>query len=354
MGLALRDWKVKYKLLIFVIIALIGIAAVASLSLLSLKRNLLAEKEYTTKHLVETAYGMLDYYYNLSKEGKMTEEEAKSAAIGAVKRLRYEEKEYFWINTDQHPPVMIMHPTVPALDGKVLTDPKFNCATSMKAGLNGETKETDGRKNLFEAFVEVCREKGDGFVHYRWPKPLVKDGKPVLDENGKAKVSEELYEKLSYVKKFAPWGWIIGTGIYLDDVDDIFRNKALVLFAVVAVIMGGLIAVSWLVARSLVKPIEDIAGNINRIASGDLRTSIEYAGEDEIGMLAKDVNKMVQSINSMIRGMLASGGKVVSSVDSLRSMSEKTSEGAKEQSGQAAQIATAAEEMSQTITDIAK
>ena len=354
MGNLLRNVKIKHKLVAIVLMSLLGIAIVVSIALYSLNKTMLEEKRLATRHAVETAYGVLDHFYKLSKEGGISEEDAKTAAKNAIKQLRYEEKEYFWINTDVFPPVMVMHPTVPSLDGKPLTAEKFNCATSMQAGTDGPVVKTDGKKNLFEAFNIVANEKGQGYVMYMWPKPLTKDGKPVLDESGKPKVSSELYEKLSYVKKFVPWGWVIGSGIYIDDVSAAFWQKMLQFSLIVVIIMGIITLFYWQTSKSIILPVTEITGKVKRIANGDLNVTIEYNAGDEIGALAQDMNRMVESFRSMINSILKSANNVVSAVNVLKEMAQKTTAGAQNQSGQAAQIATAAEEMSQTITDIAR
>ncbi len=86
-----------------------------------------------------------------------------------------------------------MHATAPTLNGKILDDPKYNCARG-------------NEQNLFQAAVDVCSASGEGFVDYQWPKPTKK---------GLTKKQP----KLSYVKKFAPLGWVIGTGVYIDSID---------------------------------------------------------------------------------------------------------------------------------------
>jgi Signal transduction histidine kinase len=107
---------------------------------------------------------------------------------------------YFWINNMGKPfPKMIMHPTVPSLNSVILDDEKYNCALGIK-------------KNLFQAMVEKCEEQNEGFVDYMWPKPS-KDGLTAPQP------------KLSYVKLFKSLNWVIGTGVYIDDIDDAVINK---------------------------------------------------------------------------------------------------------------------------------
>jgi methyl-accepting chemotaxis protein len=118
-------------------------------------------------------------------------------------------------------------------------------------------------------------------------------------------------------------------------------------------IMSVAAVIIFMVRRAL-KPLVELKGQVDEITSGDLRVNIKAETRDEIGMLAEDMNKMVQSFNTMINNIIGSSNTVISSVDILRVRSQKTADGAETQSGQAHQIATAAEEMSQTITDIAR
>jgi methyl-accepting chemotaxis protein len=120
-------------------------------------------------------------------------EEAKRAALAQIARIRFKDgKGYVWVNGNESPfPRMIMHPMDPALNGRVLDDPKYNCALGRK-------------ENLFKAMVEVVRRDGEGFVDYLWPKPAA------------GGLTQE-QPKLSYVRLLPEWGWIIGTGIYVDD-----------------------------------------------------------------------------------------------------------------------------------------
>jgi methyl-accepting chemotaxis protein len=124
-----------------------------------------------------------------------------------------------------------------------------------------------------------------------------------------------------------------------------------VLFFLNIVILG----LVWLMSQKKIsKPLADLNAKVEHIACGDLCISVDYESSDEIGMLSGNMNKMVQSFNSIIKGILAGADELVHTVEVLKARAEKTAAGARDQSGQANQIATAAEEMSQTITDIAR
>ena len=109
--------------------------------------------------------------------------ETRKEAIEAIRALRYGGNEYFWINDMK--PVMVMHPIKPELEGKDLS----------------ENKDPAGLR-LFVEFVNVVKANGAGFVMYLWPKPG----------------SDTPVPKVSYVEGFEPWGWIIGSGVYVDNV----------------------------------------------------------------------------------------------------------------------------------------
>ncbi len=117
----------------------------------------------------------------------------------------------------------------------------------------------------------------------------------------------------------------------------------------------GLLLILFMVAikNSITKPLSELTSKINSIANGDLRVALDYGSKDEIGALVQDMNKMVQSFNSMINGILTGANQVVSTVDVLRTRASRTAEGAKEQSSQAAQIATAVDEQSAASEEVA-
>ncbi|HMV07211.1 MAG TPA: cache domain-containing protein, partial [Accumulibacter sp.] len=170
-------------------------------ALWSLHGKLYEDRQIKTRHLVEVAIGVLGHFHGLQKTGALNDADARQQAIAAIRQLRYENTEYFWINDLGKPvPKMVMHPTVPALDGKVLDETRFNKAVQQQAGANGDKIKLDN-KNLFLSFNDVVEQAGEGYVEYLWPKPLPGGG-----------ASTELFRKLSYVKKFEPWGWVVGSG----------------------------------------------------------------------------------------------------------------------------------------------
>lgn len=151
-----------------------------------LEKNMMDGKREGILHLTESAWSTLNLFYSKAQTGLMSSEQAKLAAINHLKQLRYgpELEDYFWIN--DMTPNMIMHPYRPDLEGCDISD----------------FKDPAG-KRLFVEMVKTVKQKNAGFVDYLW------------QWKGDSK---KIVSKISYVKGFAPWGWIIGTGIYVEDV----------------------------------------------------------------------------------------------------------------------------------------
>ena len=157
------------KIWLIVVLSVLALASLAGYALKDKYAVLEEQKRLATKHVVESAHGALVHFHALETSGKLSREQAQQQAVAAVKALRYEGSEYFWIN-DMHP-TMIMHPIKPELDGKDL---------SAMADPTG--------KKLFVEFVDEVKRNGAGFVAYHWPKPGAEHPVP----------------KISYVKGFAP------------------------------------------------------------------------------------------------------------------------------------------------------
>lgn len=191
-----QNQSLRARIGLTIILTLVALLALLAGVLYSERQLLLADRQEKVRNLVEAAHGAVGHYAAEAKAGRMAEDAAKAAALAAVRAMRYDTSEYFWINDMS--PAIVMHAAKPELEGKDMS----------------QLKDPDG-KLLFNEFVAVVRKDGAGFVDYLWPKPGAKDPVP----------------KVSYVKGFAPWGWIIGTGIYIDDVNAHFRSEALKLAA---------------------------------------------------------------------------------------------------------------------------
>ena len=151
-----------------------------------IEQKLLDGKREMIRELTESTWSVLAAYADKEKQGLLSREKAQALAIDNIRQLRYgpELKDYFWIN-DMHPHI-VMHPYRPDLEGQDISD---------YADPNG--------KRLFVEFVRVVRDHGAGYVDYEWQW---KDN------------PQRIVPKISFVKGFRYWGWIVGTGIYVEDI----------------------------------------------------------------------------------------------------------------------------------------
>lgn len=285
---------IKAKLWIIVLLSLFGglitIFGSAYFSFLNLREQNRVELE----HRVHAVHKLLQYHYELSKKGEIEEPTAKKMAIAAIKVLGMSDPtQYIWMHDLREPvPRMIMHPLYPELDTKVLDNPQFYCADKMQLGEDdGKLIPLSGKENLFAAMNNVVNKAGSGYVFYQWTKPL---------PNGK--YTQEVYKKGSFVQKFEPWGWVVGSGIYQDEMLQAafmnFIKASMILFIYIVLIL--LVAI-W-IFRSITKPITQLLASVHTFKTNLAHRAI-VTKEDEIGILAKEFNIMANAIGSQIRAL---------------------------------------------------
>ncbi len=174
---------------------------------------------------------------------------------------------YYWINDNLRPtPRLIMNPFLPQSEGQILTDKKYNRAF-------GEDY------NLYEAFLDACEETGDGIVDYNWDKP-VKGG--ILEDA----------PKTSYVKYFKPLGWVIGSGVYIDDIDKAINSKLTLMEEQKRNLIVNYLLISLTLAAI---SIGVLVFMMNRYFK-----DLEKRQEKDLGILQEDENGTTQSVDSAL------------------------------------------------------
>ncbi|HSV29183.1 MAG TPA: cache domain-containing protein, partial [Candidatus Omnitrophota bacterium] len=245
--------KIATRLWLIVATALVGTIAVVVISLLESRADLLADREIKTRHIVEVGSSLVAHYQAQEKAGTLSREDAQAAALAALSALRYEQTEYLWVHRKADT-VMLAHPNA-KLIGTSVADMQD------KSGLF-----------LFHEMNRTVAEKGAGMVMYNWPRPGEADAVP----------------KLSYVQGFAPWDWVIGSGIYIDDVNAAFAKRAL-LFGLGAVVILALVgAIATLIGRTISRPLTSVTAVLDRLTQDDHDVEIRHTDRaDEIGALAR-------------------------------------------------------------------
>ena len=286
--------------LLIAVFAFVGVADnLTELALIN--KRLHVEKETQLRHLVEAAHSVLQAYERAAKSGRVTETAARAQAAEAIRQLHYGPLEYFWIHDLSSPvPSMVMHPTVPGLEGKVLAEARFDRATSMRSAADASYRPV-ASGNLFVAMNQAIARTGDGFVAYDWPKPRPEGG-----------VTERLYPKLSYVKRFDAWGWVIGSGIYIDDLEaEYWRDvQSRLVKAALWLVLLGLLA--WLVLRAVVSPLRAFQDTIDRLRANP--NDVPQIPKDQPG----ELGRLADSFVGLMEDLRRSRNELTLSIDKLR------------------------------------
>ena len=261
------NWKILTKVLSISIVTIaLFMSGILFYFLPLVERNMMQEKISATRNVVEVTHRLIEGYQAKVKSGELKVAEAQKMAMVAVKNLRYKGNEYFWINDLE--PKMVMHPIKPDMDGKVLTD----------------EKDPNG-KRIFMEFAALAKDKGEGVVDYMWPKEG--STKPV--------------PKISYVKLAKDWGWVVGSGIYVDDVQaEMARMKwRIITGAIVGAVV--IFCLAFFVAQRIKRALGMAVTMAEHIAAGDLSTKITVESQDETGKLLGAMQEMAERLRAIMQ-----------------------------------------------------
>ena len=320
MNVWLAKLKVGQKLLLLVSIILLCLVGVKINSLSILEKNLYQDRELKTRDIVDATSAVLQRFHQLEQAGELTRPEAQQQALEIIKMMRYDGEQYLWIHDME--PVMIMHPFSTALVGKNI----------------GQTKDAHGLR-LFTEMNRVVKAKGSGYITYMWVKPG----------------ESEAMEKISYVKGFKPWGWVLGSGIYVDDVKSIYWQEASSAILLLIVILAVLITISMFIARSITTSVEALNHIMLKVAAtNDLTLRAKVASKDEIGYMANVFNDMLTEFQEVVKKVTHTTITLSADAEQLSKVTYDTNEGVERQHQEIDMVATAMNEMSATVEDVAR
>lgn len=317
----LRRLSISQRLWLILVVSMTMLLALGLLMLNQIHDDLYEGKAQKTQHVVQAASGILKYYHGLETAGTLSREAAQQQALTVVSQLRYDNDDYFWINDLR--PYMVMHPTNAKLDGNDVS----------------AIKDPDGFA-IFSEMANLAKTKGSGTVDYRWPKPG----------------SDAPVQKTSYVQLFEPWGWVIGSGVYIDDMQAEFWGQVWQACWVglgIAIIMAALVT---LIARSIVRPLQDAVQAMANIASGesDLTRSLDTHGRDEVTQLAQHFNAFVAKLRKVVNHLQSTASALEQSSTALGADATQAQQRSQQQALQMDQVATAINEVTYAVQDVAR
>ncbi len=291
------------------------------------KQQLTAEIKSELKNETQIAVSVIEQYHKLQEDGTMTEEEAKKAAADKVREMRYDDGNgYFWIDTSKGVNVVLL--------GR---------DTEGKSRWDAEDKT--GRKYIQE-MIKNGQKDGGGYTNLNFPKPNETEEKP----------------KINYTVTYEPYDWVLGTGVWVDDIDTLTQrfnadtrnqiNTAIISMCIAAIVLAiGLIFIFSFPVKKITEALNAVTGNLRKVAKGDL-SEIAAHGEQ-----AAAIQKKIEGRNDELGVMARSMGSLISELRGLmqkiHEMTEYLASSSQELTASAQQSAEASDSVAQSITKVA-
>ncbi|HTJ97331.1 MAG TPA: methyl-accepting chemotaxis protein, partial [Rhodocyclaceae bacterium] len=280
--LAFQKFRVATRLHILILITLLGLIGLSISGLIQLKETMLNDRRVKIQNLVQVAIGIAERNHALAVAGKFSDDEAKNSTKDSLRKLRYNGTEYFFAFDTQG--VYVLH--------------------GSKAELEGTNKmdQLDSKGKPIVREMLAVAQQGGGFVNYWFTKAGQQKEEP----------------KLSYTAMFQPWGWAIGTGIYIDDVDKEFWQGAMLSGGISAALLLVLLFMGWLINSSILRQLggEPAAAMaiMQKIADGDLTADV---GKPPAGSMLDTLRVMVLSLRDLVTEIDVGADQVVSSAEQI-------------------------------------
>ncbi|CAD6544952.1 hypothetical protein LMG24235_04097 [Paraburkholderia sabiae] len=305
------------KLWLSLVLVWLGLLGVGLWSAVETRSTMLDERKAGMVNLVDAAQGVVNGYYALAQSGKMSEADAQRDALARLATMRYGESGYLFVMDSK--PVVLMHPTLPQMNGKAV----------------GDFKDPDG-KLLYVSIVDAAKATGKGFAEYR----------------GRLPHSEEAVPKISYAVHFTPWDWNIVSGVFVRDIDTAYYANLIEHFIVVlvigAVISFAMVLIIRNVRGSLGGEPQDAAKLAARIATGDLTQIVPVRANDSTSMMAA-MNEMQSRLQRAIGEIRQSAESIASATHEIAAGNGDLSQRTEQQAASLQETAASMEELTATV-----
>jgi len=313
----LNALRVSTRMQLLVGLTLVGLLILCVTALLHIKSSMLEDRKVKTRNLIESALGVLTYHQKLAADGKLSLEDAKKSATEVLRAQRYDATNYFFILDNTHRYVLI--PPKPENEGKDVSEMK------------------DARGKFLVKEIVATGQAGGGFIEYWFPKAGQQEAEP----------------KLGYIGQFAPWGWAIGTGIYIDDIDTEFKRGAVLLGGISLGLLVLLSFVGWLIGTSVLRQLggepEAATAIMERVAGGDLRAINTHTSP---GSLLYALDSMVSSLRHLIQEINGDANRLVDNATRIAKDSDDVARAAEQQADATSAMASAIEELTVSSSHI--
>lgn len=290
-----------------------------SSSLFAYEKTLRNDYDSMARWEVETVISLLEGLWQEEQMGFITIDEAKSTAAHLVQKMKFGAEGYFWIDTEKGRNVVS---SVPGDIGKNRLEKKDAMGTL-----------------IIKEFIETA-QKGGGYVNYYFPK---NSGGAPLPKRG-------------YVVKFEPFGWVVGAGNYIDDIDKAITRmkeqqlRLLVIFlSTVGVLLILAVVIIIILGKRMSVPLVKLSQKANHIAKGDLTVDIDIKSNDEIGVLAHSLKVMVRQLQQIILKITQSADNILAAGKHMSEVSRQMSYAASSLAESGGQLTDSVDEMTRSI-----
>jgi len=315
-----KNLSVRAKLWLLIGIAGLMLLFLTSTALLDMRHSLQQERKAQLSALLDTTLGLAAALQSRVESGELSSDEARKQARTLLENMRYAGNEYFFVlnaNAD-----ILVHGGDASQVGR-----------SLKSA-----KTPDG----VAVFAQMAAMIGNGTqvqeFSYLWPKAGSTEPQP----------------KLTLAKPFEPWGWVIGTGVYMDDLNASFMQDVLRIGAALLGALLILILVAVPLGRTITRPLETISDVMKRAANGDLRVRTELNSRDELGKVGRRIDETLGVFQDLVHQIAGSATQVSASAEELARSAEETSTALDAQAQEAELLSTAMNEMAASVHEVAR
>ncbi|SMP77107.1 PAS domain S-box-containing protein [Desulfonatronum zhilinae] len=255
-----------------------------------MQERLLYGRKEALMHVTHSVHSLLGEYQQRVHVGELSLKEAQDRAIKQLRHIRYGRDGYLWIRSNDALDLrLVMHPFISELEDALPDNPLYYCVTRIQYGMNGPIQNFASEKNITWALVEVVTKTGDGFVSYMWPRP-----------NSEDMTEEAWYPKESYALLFEPWGWILGTGLYIDDIQAEMRVLRVEVVTFSLLILLLVLPAALLASVVFTRSLGILADYADKVSAGDLNAKITGRFYGEARRLMQAITEMVANLKNAL------------------------------------------------------
>lgn len=315
--------KLRTKIALLVIAALLGLISMVAFSAVEMKRDLINGRKEVIQSVLEGVLATVSAYQAQEAAGTLTREQAQKAAAAAIGMVRYGgddgKSEYVYAFTTEG--VGIYHVKKERIGQNMLD----------------KIKDSQGNYTWKDIIATAKQNPGGAFQTTLTARPGQK----------------ETVDKLGYVKLYEPWSWVIGTGVYVDDIDAEFQSRLISNLAIASVLIALIGGLGFVIARGVLRQVggepSEAIGFMSRVAAGDLTGDMPTATK---GSMLASLSDMVGSIRGMVAEISRSSVRLTSGAEQISTASREVAAASQHQSDATSAMAAAIEEMTVSINHI--